>query len=238
MMRTADRSRDVRVVAAGDAALVLELENRLDPAVNTRAVAVAAALARERPAGVRDVVTSYRSVTVYFDPLGTAVDRLSDHLEALGKREWPEASVALQPITIPVCYGGGCGPDRAEVAAFASCSEEDVVRLHTSTTVRVYMLGFVPGFAYMAAVDERIAMPRRSTPRLRVPERAVGIAGPQTGIYPIESPGGWRLIGRTPLRPFDPARENPFLFKPGDLVRFQAITADEFEAREREARLR
>jgi inhibitor of KinA len=238
MMPAPDRSPDVRVVAAGDAALVLELENRLDPAVNARAVAIAAALARERPAGLRDVVTSYRSVTVYFDPLTTAVDRLSDHLEELGRREWPETSAALQPMTIPVCYEGDYGPDLAEVAAFASCSEDEVVRLHTSTTVRVYMLGFVPGFAYMASVDERIAMPRRATPRLRVPERGVGIAGPQTGIYPIESPGGWRLIGRTPEKPFDPARENPFLFKPGDLVRFQAITADEFEAREREARPR
>jgi inhibitor of KinA len=233
MMPAAGRSSAVRVIAAGDAALVLELENRLDPGVNARAVAIAAALARERPAGVRDVVTTYRSVAVYFDPLVTDADGLAGHLEELGSRIQPALADVVTPIAVPVCYGGEFGPDLAEVAAFASCREEDVIRLHTSRIVRVYMLGFVPGFAYMAAVDERIAMPRRPTPRLKVPERSVGIAGPQTGIYPIESPGGWRLIGRTPEKPFDPARPNPFLFKPGDLVRFEAITPEAFALRER-----
>ncbi len=109
-------------------------------------------------------------------------------------------------MRIPVCYGGELGPDLAAVAAFAKAGEDEVVRLHASATYRVFMLGFVPGFAYLGIVDDRIAMPRRSTPRVRVPSGSVGIAGVQTGIYPAETPGGWQLIGRTPLKPFDPSR--------------------------------
>src|SRR5205807_6022806 len=125
-------------------------------------------------------------------------------------------AAARPPISIPVCYGGELGPDLANVAAFAAMSEDDVVALHTGRTYRVFMLGFVAGFAYMGIVDARIAMARHSTPRVRVPLGSVGIAGEQTGIYPAETPGGWQLIGRTPVKPFDPARAEPFLLKAGD----------------------
>jgi inhibitor of KinA len=132
-------------------------------------------------------------------------------------------------VRIPVCYGGDHGPDLAAVAAFAGLSEAEVIRLHAEATYHVFMLGFVPGFAYMGIVNERIAMARHSTPRVRVPAGTVAIAGIQTGIYPAETPGGWQLIGRTPLKPFDGLRAEPFLVAPGDAVQFYAIDRDQYE---------
>jgi inhibitor of KinA len=128
-----------------------------------------------------------------------------------------------------VCYGGELGPDLADVAAFGGISESAAVDLHLGMTYRVFMLGFMPGFAYLGIVDACIAAPRRETPRVRVPRGAVGIAGFQTGVHPVEAPSGWQLIGRTPVRPFDPARAEPFLMKPGDSVRFYQVDREEFD---------
>jgi inhibitor of KinA len=132
-------------------------------------------------------------------------------------------------VRIPVCYGGEFGPDLAGVAAFAGLAESDVVSAHSAATYRVFMLGFVPGFAYLGVVDARIAMPRHATPRVRVPAGSVGIAGVQTGVYSGETPGGWQLIGRTPLKPFDPARDEPFLMEAGDAVQFYPIDRAEYD---------
>ena len=127
-----------------------------------------------------------------------------------------------------MCYGGELGPDLTVVAAFSGLSEAEVIAVHAESTYRVYMLGFLPGFAYLGSVDERIAIPRRESPRLRVPAGSVGIAGRQTGVYPLPAPGGWQLIGRTPTRLFDLARAEPFLLRPGDQVRFAAVSESEF----------
>jgi inhibitor of KinA len=128
-----------------------------------------------------------------------------------------------------VCYDAALGPDLEDVAAFAACSIDEVVELHAKRTYRVYMVGFIPGFAYLAEVDPRIARPRRTAPRTAVPAGSVAIAGGQTGIYPKVTPGGWNIIGRTPLRPYDPDREDPFLFRVGDEVRFSPITREAFD---------
>jgi KipI family sensor histidine kinase inhibitor len=219
-----------RIVPAGDSALIVEFDERIDPVVNARAVAFADAIHAARIDGIRDVVPTFRSVAVYFDPLRTHYDTLIAALEAEAARPVPDMGAAREPVRIPVCYGGDLGPDLSNVAAFAKMSEADVVRVHTSAIYRVFMLGFVAGFAYMGIVDERIAMPRHSTPRVRVPLGTVGIAGVQTGIYPAETPGGWQLIGRTPVKPFDAARAEPFLMKAGDSVQFYAIERGEFES--------
>jgi len=218
-----------RIVAAGDSALVVEFEERIDPVVNARTVAFADAVQAATLSGVRDVVPSYRSVAIYFDPLRTAYDALVTTLETEASRQVPETQGSAAPIRIPVCYGGEFGPDLPQVAAFAKTTEDEVVRIHASATYRVFMVGFVAGFAYLGIVDERIAMPRHSTPRLRVPLGTVGIAGVQTGIYPAETPGGWQLIGRTPVKPFDASRAEPFLMKAGDAVQFYAIDRSEFD---------
>jgi inhibitor of KinA len=218
-----------RVVSAGDSAIIVEFDERIDPAVNARTIACAEAIQAANLPGVRDVVPTYRSVAIYFDPLRTNSDLLVESVDREATQASSEVATDRAPVRIAVCYGGELGPDLAGVAAFAGMQEDDVVRAHTSTTYRVFMLGFVPGFAYLGIVDARIAMPRHATPRVRVPLGSVGIAGIQTGVYPAETPGGWQLIGRTPVKPFDPGRENPFLMKAGDAVQFYSIERDEYE---------
>ena len=219
-----------RIVAAGDAAFIVELENRIDPVVNETAIALAKAIQIAAVPGVRDVVPTYRSVAIHFDPLRTDYDALVARLNTWMRDTGP-SPVSYgdpSPVRVPVCYAGEFGPDLADVAAFAAVSEAEAVRLHTSRIYRVFMLGFMPGFPYMGIVDQRIAVPRLSTPRVRVPVGSVGIAGVQTGIYSVSTPGGWRIIGRTPLKPFDLSRGEPVLFKPGAAVQFYPIDPGEY----------
>jgi inhibitor of KinA len=206
-----------RIVAMGDSCLSIVFEETIDPAINARCIAIAAAL--ESRAVFRDVVPTYNAVTVHFDPMRTDRAGLENTLRQFARDAMLEERVSTT-AEIPVSYGGETGPDLRAVAEFGHCSEEDVIRLHSGTVYRVYMLGFLPGFAYMGTVDARIAMPRLETPRLRVARGSVAIAGEQTGIYPCETPGGWRIIGRTAEEMFDPARAEPFLLKAGDRVRF------------------
>lgn len=217
---------DVR--QAGDSALHVQLPERVDPLENAWCITLARAIEQQLGATVRDVVVGYCSVTAYFEPLSTDAawleHRIREMAAAVGEVEDSPGGL----IDIPVCYSGEYGPDIADVARFGGCSESQVIAIHTAATYRVYLVGFVPGFPYLAEVDPRIAAPRRPTPRIAVPPGSVGIAGGQTGIYPSASPGGWNIIGRTPVAPYDPARSEPFLFRPGDRVRFFAISAEEF----------
>ena len=210
--------------------MVAELESRIDPVVNARAIALAEAMRSAAIPGVRDVVSTYRTVAVYFDPLRTNYAALVERLQLEARRSEDRTLEDRQPIIVPVCYGGDLGPDLPGVAAFAGLSADHVVAIHSGSTYRVFMLGFLPGFAYLGVVDPWIAAPRHATPRVRVPAGSIGIAGLQTGIYPAETPGGWQLIGRTPLKPFDPGREPPFLMKAGDAVQFYPIGRGDFDA--------
>jgi inhibitor of KinA len=167
---------------------------------------------------------------VYFDPLHTDSEALTACLEREAARPALAASAPRPAVRIPVCYGGDLGPDLPAVAAFSGLRELEVVRRHAAETYRVFMLGFVPGFAYLGIVDQRIAMPRHATPRVRVPSGSVGIAGGQTGVYSADTPGGWQLIGRTPVKPFDPERAQPFLMKAGDAVQFYPIDRAEYDS--------
>jgi inhibitor of KinA len=218
-----------QIVPVGDATLVVEFEERIDRAVNARAVATAEALRAEPIAGVRDVVPTYRSVAVYFDPLLTDHRGLIRRLEEAAAEPPRAESSGRALVRVPVCYGDDFGPDLAEVARFAQASEAEVIEIHTSRTYRVFMLGFTPGFAYLGMVDSRIAIPRRDAPRVRVPRGSVCVAGGQTSVHPVDAPSGWHLIGRTPVRPFDPLRPDPFLMKPADEVQFYSIDRHEFE---------
>ena len=214
---------EFRIVPAGDSALLIELPPRIDPVTSGRVLALAQAIERRYASSVRDLVVGYCSLTVYYDPRTVDADWLEAEIRAAAGDigEAPGSDGGL--IDVPVCYGGECGPDLPDVARAASCSEHEVVALHTAPTYRVYVVGFVPGFPYMASVDSRLALPRRPTPRETVPAGSVAIAAGQTGIYPAETPGGWHLIGRTPVKPYDPSRQRPFLFLVGDRVRFHAI---------------
>lgn len=209
------------VVVLSDSCVARHLATTVDSAANARCIALAAALERAALPGVRDIVPAYTSVTVHFDPLSADRHAISRELDRLAA-EVSAVEEEQETIEIPVVYGGTEGPDLAAVAGFAKLSEAEVVRLHSQTPYRVYMLGFLPGFAYMGSVDARIAMPRLDTPRLKVAAGSVGVAGLQTGIYPCESPGGWRIIGRTETKVFDTSRAEPFLLSAGSRVKFVA----------------
>jgi inhibitor of KinA len=219
---------DYRVVPAGDSAWLIELPDRLDAEVNARAIEIARGVETAALAGVSDVVVGYRTVMVYVDPLLTPRSRTSAQLLEIASQPSASAASPGQSIDVPVCYDGPYGPDIPDVAAFGHCTVDEVIRLHLAGEYRVYVVGFVPGFAYMAPVDPRIAAPRRPTPRLRVPAGSVAVAAGQTGIYPAETPGGWHVIGRTPVRPYDAGRDTPFLFHPGDRVKFRRISEAEY----------
>jgi len=214
-----------RIRDAGDSALLIEWDEAIDPAINARAIATAAAIRGAGISGLRDVVSTYRSVAVFFDPLTVEPDTLRAPLVQLSDERQPIAQG--KTIEIPVTYGGDAGPDLAEVAQWAGLSAEAVVERHSGTDYRVFMLGFLPGLGYLGSVDATIAAPRRGTPRVRVPAGSVGIAGRQTGIYPRESTGGWQLIGRTPVKVFDSSRTQPALLSPGDIVRFKPVSSSE-----------
>jgi KipI family sensor histidine kinase inhibitor len=203
---------------AGDSALLLELEPVIDVQVNARAIAIAAAVREDAMPGVRDVISTYRSVAVYFDPLITDIRDVQASLERAALS--PGTSSPGRTLEIPVEYGGQWGPDLGDVATFAGQTAEEVVRRHAERDYRVFMLGFLPGFAYLGSVDDAIAAPRRASPRERVRAGSVGIAGQQTAVYPLDSPGGWQIIGHTRTAMFDAEQWPSALLSPGDVVRF------------------
>ncbi len=218
-----------RLLALGDAALTLEFGQTIDPAINARVLAFARRVQKRNWRGIRDIVPTYRSLTIHVDPVRVDLQRLADRLIALSRAapQHGRTTTGHQQI-IPVLYGGAAGPDLDDVAVFAKLSLDQVIHLHSSVPYRVYMLGFTPGFPYLGRVPEPLAMPRLASPRTMVPAGSVGIAENQTGIYPTRSPGGWRLIGRTPLPLYRPGHRVPFLLGPGDVVRFLPITLSEF----------
>ena len=218
-----------RILPAGDTALTVEFGDEIAPEIHDRVLAFASRVPALNIAGIIEVVPTYRSVTVYADSLQVDVSRLMDRLASEARNLTAFESGQGRCVEIPVLYGGEFGPDLTAVAAFAGRPMEEVIALHTSVTYRCYMLGFSPGFPYLGRVPDAIAMPRLSEPRAQVAGGSVGIAGIQTGIYPQSSPGGWRVIGRTPLRIYDPARSQPFLISPGDRVRFVPISRKQFD---------
>jgi KipI family sensor histidine kinase inhibitor len=228
---TESRPAGVRFLPSGEQGLLVELAGAIDPGVNARVHQLARAVTAHLADLVLEVVPTYRSLLVIFDPLRVARETLAHRIELLVPAARPGA-VAEQGrlVTVPVCYGGDLGPDLELVAHHNGLSCEEVIALHVSATYLVFMLGFTPGFAYLGGMSKRISTPRLDRPRPLIPGGSVGIAGEQTGIYPIPSPAGWRIIGRTPLRLFDPGAATPFLLAAGDRVRFAPIELDRFEA--------
>lgn len=222
-----------RILPLGDSALLAEFSDQVDVEVNERIQRVAAALRPRCPPWVRDVVPAIGALAVHFDaakagdPAKARAELESLILACVGAK----VPAASKPATveIPVLYGGEHGPDLEAVAAQTKLAPEEVVRRHVASEHRVLMVGFAPGHPYIGGLDPRLSVPRRATPRVRVPEGSIAIANAQSVVYPYTMPGGWSLIGRTPLRPFDPARESPALFAPGQRVRFVAVERAEFE---------
>jgi inhibitor of KinA len=228
-------SSSFRFSPLGDRAITITLGTAIDEATHRLVRATTQALAARGIAGITDVVPAFASVTIHYDPAAVSGDAAaSPHARLLAQVRETVAGVraehlpAPRVIEIPVCYGGELGPDLDDVAQRHSLTTDEVVRIHAEGDYLVYMVGFMPGFAYLGGLSDRIATPRRASPRTAVPAGSVGIGGQQTGVYPMESPGGWNLIGRTPLKIFDIAREEQTLLATGDRVRFVPISADEY----------
>jgi len=217
----------IRFLDGGESCLVAELSDAIDLSVNRRVRALDAALEQARVNGVLEAVPTYRSLAVYYDPLTIGRDALLQQISLLYRSLGTQAEPQSKIVEIPTVYGGECGPDLEFVARHNGLSPEAVIRLHSQPLYQVYMLGFTPGFPYLGDLPERLSVPRLSTPRLRVPAGSVGIGGRQTGIYPIESPGGWRIIGRTSVCLFDPSYDPPTPILPGDTVRFVPSASQE-----------
>lgn len=210
----------VRVLPVGDAALLIELGDQIDLQTNLRVRQLAEFLRNHPIDGCGEVVPAYASLLVHYDPLiienGPVNRWIVDSLRNVGTGELQSS----RQVEIPTIYGGEYGLDLAYVAQFHGLSVDEVIKFHSEATYTVYMMGFTPGFAYLGGLPPELETPRLESPRLLVKAGSIGIAGNQTGIYPIDSPGGWRIIGFTPLRLFDPLQDPPTTLQPGDQVRF------------------
>ena len=224
------------IYATGERAALIDLGNTISEDLNNKVLVMYEWLRRRPFAGLKDMVPAYSSLMVLYDPLvvnkhspgSTAFEFVKQKLAEAWSATDDELEVPSKKISIPVCYDPGFGYDLKLVAAAKNMSVEELIQLHCSVEYRVYMLGFLPGFAYMGKVPERLVMPRRSAPRDIVEAGSVGIAGWQTGIYPLNSPGGWQIIGRTPVKLFNAMADPPVIVGAGDTVKFYPITLEEY----------
>jgi inhibitor of KinA len=220
---------DARFLPAGDTALVIEFGDEIDRTLSERVLRLSEQIRSAAIAGVIETVPTFRSLMVHYDPLATSATRLAVDIRAL------VGSVASRARRrrlwrLPACYAPNCAPDLPAVAKRTGLRAADVIERHARTRFHVYMIGFVPGYPYMGDLPPELRLPRRADPRTRVPAGSIAIASSLTAVYPVESPGGWHLIGATPVRLFDPSREHPSLLAPGDAVRFEPISFDEYQS--------
>jgi KipI family sensor histidine kinase inhibitor len=215
---------------AGDSAVWVEFGNEISLALNNRVHSLAKSLTEKPLRGVLDMVPAYASLLLCYDPMVISGKRLAAVLASRAKKNPGTEQGQGKVAGIPVCYEDPFAPDMEAVCAHTGFSREEVIARHTAPLYRIYMLGFLPGFPYLGGLDPALETPRLETPRTKIPAGSVGIGGAQTGIYPLESPGGWRIIGRMPLKPYDPDRAEPFLYGAGDSIRFYPVNRDQYES--------
>lgn len=218
----------LRFLLAGDSSLCVEFGNEISEEINRKIRAFSLLLTEKKFPGITELVPTYRSLLVHYDPELISYETLKDRLDKLSKQLSDAVIPPAELLEIPVLYDGEMGPDLHFVAEHAGISEEEVIRLHSEPEYLIYMLGFTPGFTYLGGLPEKLETPRLSAPRVRIDAGSVGIAGKQTGVYPIASPGGWQLIGRTPVRMYDPDRETPILPRAGQYIKFVPVTEAEY----------
>lgn len=213
---------------AGDQGLLVEYGDGIDFEVNTKVRAMAIIMKQNTPKGVIETIPTYRSLLLVYDPSITNLAKLQKELQKLEEQLEEIQIPPPDTVEIPVCYGGEFGPDIEFVAETHNLSVKEVIQLHSDPEYLIYMVGFTPGFPFLGGLSEKLHTPRLETPRTFVPQGSVGIANNQTGIYPVSSPGGWQLIGRSPIKLFAPERPNPFLYQAGDHIKFRPITLEEY----------
>ncbi len=212
----------------GDTAITVCFENEISKEVNGFVTSFTCAVEQKGIKGVIELIPAFNSVTVLYDSTVTSAGTLKIKLERIIKKLGNSQQSSAVLYKIPVCYEEEFSPDMKNVEAHTGLSREEIIEIHSSTDYLIYMLGFLPGFAYLGEMDKRLATPRLDSPRVEISRGAVGIGGEQTGIYPVASPGGWQLIGRTPVLVYDRERENPILYKSGDYIRFVPISRNEY----------
>ena len=225
-----------KILVAGDSSDLIEFGNEINPETNRRIAATVQLIRDQQIEGIVDMIPTYCALLINYDPRVILYDPLVKRLESLLKIEVSVGEEKKRVYEIPVCYGGKYGPDMDIIAKHAGLTEEEVVRIHSSRDYLIYMLGFLPGVTYLGGLDERIHTPRLQTPRVRIEAGSVGIGGSQTGIYPLDSPGGWNLMGKTPVKTYDPDREVPILVEAGEYIRFVPVTEEEYLKIEEEVR--
>ncbi len=213
---------------SGDSTVIIKIGSEISLENNRKTVQLTSKIINKAISGVIEVVPAYNSIGVVYDPSVVVLKKLLSILRKTEREEMDILTEKTETVHIPVIYGGSYGPDLGYVCAFNSLSPEEVARLHSEKEYLIYMMGFTPGFPYLADVNEAISTPRKETPREKIIAGSVGIAGNQTGIYPLDTPGGWQIIGRTPLKLFDANKNHPFLLKPGQYIKFVHIDEKEY----------
>lgn len=217
------------IVPAGDGALRVVFEDKIDPSINQLVNSLDKKLTELSIPGVTETIPAFRVLTVLYDPEITDLITLSKTIRQLLSDENEMKSREKRVVHIPVCYDKSFGPDLEELSRHSGLSIEEIIAVHSGRDYLIYMMGFLPGFAYLGGLDPSLHMPRLDTPRTSIEAGAVGIAGSQTGMYPMASPGGWRLIGSTPMKLFDPKRDTPFLYETGDYIRFEPVSREDYD---------
>ena len=220
--------QNIKILTAGDASLLVEFGKEINPDINRKIAATVQLMREQHIEGVVDVIPAFCSLLINYDPRVIGYEEIKDRIKKLLKLEIKAGNEKKKIFEIPVCYGGEFGPDIATIAEHAGLTEQEVIELHSSRDYLIYMLGFLPGFCYLGGLDERIFTPRLASPRIKIDAGSVGIGGSQTGIYPLDSPGGWQLMGKTPVKTYHPDREVPILVEAGDYIRFVPIDEEEF----------
>lgn len=218
----------IRILTEGDSSILVEFGKEISPEINRKITATVQLMKEQHIEGVIDVIPSFCSLLLNYDPRVLSFEELKERIEYLVRMDVKAGEQKVKIFEIPVCYGGQYGPDLANIAKHAGLTEEEVIKIHSSRDYLIYMLGFLPGFCYLGGLDERIHTPRLANPRLKINAGSVGIGGSQTGIYPLDSPGGWQLMGMTPVKTYDPEREVPILVQAGDYIRFVPVDEQEY----------